>query len=583
MLTLYINSYTVLYKQQDSDEWLSQPTTSCQEEAKLIDLTPDKVYLAKVRGCTAGGVSPDSPLSDPIKLKASRVGRMLDHVLADCTEIDTQGSPALYQLPIHELMKKDGIAKVFVGRYHPVPYPVNVVPHRVILLIGPGGSGKTTLLNGIANHLMGVHYEDDVRLQIAEMNKTDSTTAYTFKQREGSPIQFDLTVIDTPGFGDSEEQNKQFVSQIEHMFTEIIDQLHAIGFVIDASQTSITPSQQFVLNAITRMTSSDMLVLATHADASQQPDVLSAMSNARLHYKDYFGFDHSSFFKTQPTDRNLLKLWEMSTKSFETMFTDLAKKKPWSKKLTERELLEMQQLEAVVGGAYPVLRALLSKMDEIALFIDALKVVEADPESLNRTVTSITTKRKIVDIVSRGSRATSCSKCKITCHSLCRVTDDDSIFNCMAMPDGYGTENAECGVCQLFDSDCSLSDHNSTSYRFEMYQVTKTRTFEEIKNIDESGETGIEKFFDVKDNENTFLYKLNATDVDNFKDFFYAVANKMRLCLNRLHEIIGSPLSCTREEFIERLIENEKREGALGWEGRVRALKSIPAAPPNND
>ena len=139
------------------------------------------------------------------------------------------------------------------------------------------------------------------------------------------------------------------------------------------------------------------------------------------------------------------------------------------------------------------------------------------------------------------------------------------------------------GVCQLFDSDCSLSDHNSTSYRFEMYQVTKTRTFEEIKNIDESGETGIEKFFDVKDNENTFLYKLNATDVDNFKDFFYAVANKMRLCLNRLHEIIGSPLSCTREEFIERLIENEKREGALGWEGRVRALKSIPAAPPNND
>ena len=594
-----INSYTVLYKQQDSDDWLSQSTSGCQEEAKLNDLTPERVYLAKVRGCTAGGVSPDSPLSDPIKLRVSRVGRMLDHVLADCTEINTQGSPALYQLPTHELMKKDGIAKVSVGRYYPVPYPVTVVPHRVILLIGPGGSGKTTLLNGIANHLMGVHFEDDVRLQIAEISKTDSTTAYTFKRGEGSPIQFDLTVIDTPGFGDSEEQNKQFVSQIEHMFSEIIGQLHAIGLVIDASRTTITPSQQFVLNAISRMTSSDVLVLATHADARHQPpDVLSAISNARLRYKDYFEFDNSSFIKTQPTDHDLLKLWEMSTKSFETLFTDLAKKKPWSKKLTEGELLEMQQIEAVVGGAYPLLRALLSKMDQISLLIEAAMAMEADPECLNRTVTIIGTKHKIVDLVPFGFRATSCSKCKITCHSLCRVTDDDTIFNCMAMTDrygtdeygtedadGYGTEGAECGVCQLFDSNCSLSDHNSNSYRFEMYQVTKTRTFQEMKDLEESSETEIKNFFDVEDiDEDTFLYKLYkfAEDDDDhiFEHTFYAVTSKMRLCLNRLHEIIGSPLSCTCEEFIQRLIENERREGSLGWEGRVRALKSIP---PNND
>ena len=552
-----VKSYTVVYaRRQDTaansfGPWLEKSTLGCKEELTLSNLSPDTIYLVKVKGITVCGVTPYSPISEHIKLRLSREGRILNEILPECTEIDAGSSHILYQLPSYELVRKDGVAKVFVGKYYPVYYPVTVVPHRVVLLIGPEKSGKTILINGIANYVMGVNWEDGVYLELVSSNsKTTDITAYIFKHRIGSPIHFELTVIDTPSFGDNKEQNEQFVSQIEQLFSDndVIDQLHAVGLVVNATQTAITPSQQFVLTEISRITSRDVLLLTTHADSQQEPLVLTAMNNARLDYKSYFKFE---ICKIQlSTDCACMdQFWEMSMRSFKELFGELAKKRPWSRTLSERELVEREQLEATVEGTYPILLLELSRRNALALMNHIKTIVNVDRLSkafnFNRKITVIVAKRMIVELPF-GTYATTCSSCKITCHGLCRVTHNNELFNCMAMSKNHGTKSAVCSVCN-----CAWDKHQKTPYRYELKFQTECE-------ISYTGETFIE--------------------LDKLLKAFPSLMNKQRVSLNRLQEIAGNAnLSSSQEEFIRHFIESEKREKHLGWEDRIRALEDIVA------
>ena len=80
------------------------------------------------------------------------------------------------------------------------------------MLVGATGSGKSTLINGIANYVLGVRWEDDFRFKlITEEAGKDPTksvtqtiiTSYSFPRLDGSPLEFRLTIVDTPGFGDT--------------------------------------------------------------------------------------------------------------------------------------------------------------------------------------------------------------------------------------------------------------------------------------------------------------------------------------------------------------------------------------------
>ena len=48
------------------------------------------------------------------------------------------------------------------------------------MLVGATGAGKTTLINGMANYIMGVQWDDDLRFKlIAEPNSHDQTVSQT--------------------------------------------------------------------------------------------------------------------------------------------------------------------------------------------------------------------------------------------------------------------------------------------------------------------------------------------------------------------------------------------------------------------
>ncbi|CAG0898832.1 unnamed protein product, partial [Darwinula stevensoni] len=83
---------------------------------------------------------------------------------------------------------------------------------KIVLLVGATGSGKSTFVQGLVNHMSGVKWETERRFEVDmvkesaeedEVTESQTTwvTGYTLTDLD-RPDRV-LTVVDTPGFGDT--------------------------------------------------------------------------------------------------------------------------------------------------------------------------------------------------------------------------------------------------------------------------------------------------------------------------------------------------------------------------------------------
>jgi septin family protein len=97
--------------------------------------------------------------------------------------------------------------------------------------MGATGSGKTTWINAMINYVLGVEWEDDFRFVLVDEDvrggtqahsQTQGVTAYDLRYRDGFRIPFSLTIIDTPGFGDTAgiKRDKEITLDIENLFRD---------------------------------------------------------------------------------------------------------------------------------------------------------------------------------------------------------------------------------------------------------------------------------------------------------------------------------------------------------------------------
>ena len=100
---------------------------------------------------------------------------------------------------------------------------------KTILLMGATGSGKTTMINALINYVLGVKFEDSFRFQLVNEvlrrgsqahSQTSEVTVYDIYYRDGFRIPFSLTIIDTPGFGDTEgiASDNEIPAKIKKLF-----------------------------------------------------------------------------------------------------------------------------------------------------------------------------------------------------------------------------------------------------------------------------------------------------------------------------------------------------------------------------
>ena len=132
------------------------------------------------------------------------------------------------------------------------------------------------------------------------------------------------------------------------------------------------------------------------------------------------------------------------------------------------------------------------------------------------------------------------------------------------MRSGRGTKNAVCGVCP---EKCSWKMHKNNPYRFELYQDYQTRTSDVLKKRYVSAVSSKEQLEGVIEGMKKELDALNMA--------VFRKLEQARRSIEHLQQIALKPNYLTEVEYINLLIESEKREAKPRWLDRVKALEGV--------
>ena len=315
---------------------------------------------------------------------------LADEFLHLSKRVEPKAAIPVYKLPL-QLTIEDKANKL---RKFDIILPKNVLKYnkheKVLIVLGATGAGKSTLINGMANYILGVTWEDNFRYKVITeegsrskaFSQTKYITAYSFRSTN---LDYNLTVVDTPGFGDTGgiENDRKIAEQIKQFFSGrrgmcSIDILHGIGFVTQASLPRLTPTQKFIFTSILSIfgknISDNIFLMMTFADANTPP-VLEAVKQAKIPYRDSFKFNNSALYAANKSSQSFDSMfWQMGYTSFCDFFQHFSQAEAKSLALTREVLKEREQLETLI----PKVRIGMSRMNEIKQEEAVLRQHETD-------------------------------------------------------------------------------------------------------------------------------------------------------------------------------------------------------------
>ncbi|CAG0887656.1 unnamed protein product [Darwinula stevensoni] len=491
----------------------------------------------------------------------------------------------VYMLPMKRIMQdeENHLAKYEVGRRRP-----ENGPGKVLMVVGATGAGKSTLINGIANYAYGVKFEDDFRFKLIvdeEKKKSQAhsqtkwITAYVLQKQRGFILPNSLTVIDTPGFGDTEgiKADEELRNQIREFFSKGgaigVDQLDAICFVVQASSARLTHTQKYIFDSILSVFGRDVqdniYVLATFAD-NKKPPVLEAIAAADIPFKTHFKFNNSALFSgdhSQESEEFDKTYWEMGVSSFKKFFRKFQDTKPVSLTLTKEVLKERQRLETALQGIQPQITAGLGRLEQLRQEHAALRQHEAELQANKEFTYTVKVQKQTRVDLEIGVYVTNCLRCNFSCHFPCTIPQDDMKDNCDAM--GVNTETGLVTHCLVCPGNCPPNQHVNNQYRFELFEEEETKTSDELK----------AKY------EEAAGKKLTTEGIvkELIKGFNQERANILNLtkraheCLQRLDDIALKPDPLAVTDYIDLLIQTEQREAKPGHLQRIKYLQDTRA------
>uniref|UniRef100_A0A3Q2W1B4 Fibronectin type-III domain-containing protein n=1 Tax=Haplochromis burtoni TaxID=8153 RepID=A0A3Q2W1B4_HAPBU len=573
-------------KTDDNEEALQwNQTQSAGEKVILSGLQTDTDYAVRVRcDCGSAGKSKES---NTVKVCTTTFNRLAELLRIKSKKIKSD-SPSVYKLPLtEEHMNIDGCKKFNFGKE-------TEGQNRTIMLLGATGSGKSTLIDGMINYIVGVEWEDSFRFKFINEDQstsqahsqTSEVTVYKINHQDGFQIPFSLTIIDTPGFGDTRgiERDREITEQIRNLFTSShgVTDIDAVCFVAQAASARLTATQKYVFDSVLSIFGKDVAenirILVTFADG-QRPPVLEAINAAGVpcpKTKDglpvHFKFNNSALFAENKSFERVSRsdvgkggrfdqmFWEMGTESIKSFFAALNLIETKSLTLTKEVLRERKQLEISVENLQEQVKLGLAKIEEIKETSEKLKDHEAEISRNENFEIEVTVPKCIKKgILGKKEYVTNCSECGVTCHYPCQIPDDASKRRCSAI----GSD----GNCTQCEGKCSWDNHHNMPFRWEIQQVKEKRTLKEMK----------EKHRKATGKKITFQGLVDSLK-DEYKNVQAAVVKLMERsakCLNKLREIALKPNPLSTPEYIDMLVEGEKSEGKPGWKKRVESLRSM--------
>ena len=589
-------SFTVLYRQRSdpSGQWNRVDTTTTR--VKISKLLKYATYIFKVRAQCSGMYGQYSEMSeanvvcdtkdksdnsDSVVIEAGIKAQKQSAPTAVTAKeysqiIKTRSHGLTLYDPVTE-RKKGEVMKCTIGRQMNTGLlAIPTMNERILLLIGATGTGKSTLINGIANFVLGVHWEDDFRFKVIRNGRssqahsqTKKITAYTFVK---SILPYTLTVIDTPGFGDTRgiQQDKILLNQIDQLFSNSkahysIDQIHGIGFVASATDARLTQTQKYVFNSILSIfgkdIASNVFVLMTFAD-EQSPPLLSALKEADIQYQAGFKFNNSSLYATHESDIDEM-FWKLGSDNFTRFFSEFEKVEACSLQLTRETLKTRQQLEALFEGLKVQISAGLTKIEALRRKLQVLEERKADILNNKTFAYDVTiTKQRQVSL-SNERFVTNCLKCNFTCHYPCSIEENNEKYRCIVM-NGCDRSSAYCTVCP---GKCHWSEHANQPYHFEIYYKSEVFMSDGL-----FGKTTKGKKKPVE-----AIIASIESELDVWHDFLIQNIRYAQQNEQKLQKIALKPGSHSNIGYIDFLISSEKAESDRNpdFEEHIKTLTKI--------
>ncbi|CAL8236504.1 unnamed protein product [Boreogadus saida] len=457
--------------------------------------------------------------------------------------------------------------------------------NRTIMFLGATGAGKSTLVNRMINYILGVEWDDTFRFKLVDestaisqtQSQTSEVNVYKLYHREGFKIDYSLTIVDTPGFGDTRgiARDKLIMTQLENVFSAKygIREIDAICFVAPAFLSRLTPTQKYIFDSVLAIFGKDVAenirILVTFADV-KKPLVLEAIKVSGLPCPTeenglpiHFKFNNSD--KMTPGENNEdedsddgvidwdKKLWDMGTKNMNKFFSALNVIETKSLTLTKEVLRQRAQLHISIEDLNRKVKFGLTKLEEIKKESETLKDHESTIKANGDFDYIVNVTRPVQ--VKCSTSSLNCGICNVTCHKSCGKVWGFLYF-CEAF-DGW----ANCVICE---GKCAKRKHVFNYYYWDTETVSEKRTYKELK---KKYEMASKDAMSIED-----IIKQMELEYDHLQDEVVKLMECSAQCLSTLKEIALRPDPLSTPEYIDLLIEQEKSDHEHGFMERIEKL-----------
>uniref|UniRef100_A0A8C1RAQ8 AIG1-type G domain-containing protein n=1 Tax=Cyprinus carpio TaxID=7962 RepID=A0A8C1RAQ8_CYPCA len=424
-------------------------------------------------------------------------------------------------------------------------------PNKIILLVGETSVGKTTIINSMVNFLLGVKFEDEIWYEITEEEAGDQSESQTSEITmyevfpEESPIS--LTIIDTPGYGDTRGLDKdlEVAENLSALFqgNDGVPEVDAVCFVTQASKNRLSDRQHYIFSSVLSLFGNDIVnnivILITHSDGLPPKNVIGAINKAKIPCKRdksgepvYFLFNNRQTEGRHTKERYLRAqrdAWEDSVEGMKHFLQSLTARNRRSLELTSDVLMERIQFKASICNLQLRIQEKELKIAEKLQIQEAMKQNKENIEKCqNFTIKVKKIVKEKVPIESKSwkhRKATTCTICEENCHE----------FDCW-----WGANPSKCevmknGYCTVCTGKCHHSKHVKEDKKYVIRTSSTTIEFDSIKMDYEKTQEQTKMFLflmqhidkDLKDIEDQKSNLLSEAYQESVSDRI-----KTRLCLH---------------------------------------------------
>ncbi|MEQ2296170.1 hypothetical protein AMECASPLE_022210, partial [Ameca splendens] len=432
---------------------------------------------------------PSPTVAMATNLKRRKISTGYEDIIS-ASEVLQSGPPAVYQLkPEKQLigtLKRIRIGKKASGKVN-----------KSILLVGETGTGKSTLIDALVNHAMGVKFEEKVWFQIVEeedRSQTESQTSdvmvYEIFGFEGKTLPFSLTIIDTPGYGDTRglERDSIVRQRLFDLFrTEGgVQEINVVGLVVKASENRVSDRMRYIFESVMSLFGKDLenniVALMTHSDGMPPRNALRALEAADIKCAKnrngppvHFLFNNcQTNQRDEETEDALKNAWRQTEKGLQKFAEFLNQTGPQKLKKTKEVLISQICLTASIHNLQERIKSADKMKEAIEKTKMKLQMHEKDLDNDKNFTTEVPEHYKVLESYGRGlswfsfDGVTRCKVCEENCHYPgCTVAWIASLCEVMS--------NDRCTVCTR---KCSVGDHVKDTQRY----VSKTRTVKKTLN-----------------------------------------------------------------------------------------------------